>query len=335
MDQVNHQEKINASEYGIIWSQYVNDSMSRCVFRYFLNDAKDEHTRALLQFALELSETHIERTKQFLIQENYLIPIGFTDDDVTVTAPSLFTDTFKVIYLQIMAIHGLTRYAGATSVCIREDVRKYLIECTSQTLELYDRVTSVALSEGILSKPPTLNNKQKIDFIKKQNYLTGWFGKRRPINAIEISGAHLNMQKNMVKMVLELGFGQVCQSKEVREYFERARKLCKRHFHILGVMLEEENLHKPRIFESEVTDSTVPPFSDKLMLFHIATLLSAALGYYGEALSMCQRRDLSADYARMNMEIALIAEDGMNLLIENGWMEQPPTATDHENLTKN
>lgn len=334
MDQVNHQEKINASEYGIIWSQYVNDSMSRCVFRYFLNDAKDDNTRALLQFALELSETHIERTIQFLIQENYPIPIGFTDDDVTVNAPSLFTDTFKVIYLQIMAIHGLTRYAGATSVCIREDVRKYLIECTSQTLELYDRVTSAALSEGILSKPPTLNNKQKIDFIKKESYLTGWFGKRRPINAIEISGAHLNMQKNMVKMVLELGFGQVCQSKEVREYFERARKLCKRHFHILGVMLEEENLHKPRIFESEVTDSTIPPFSDKLMLFHIATLLSAALGYYGEALSMCQRRDLSADYARMNMEIALIAEDGMNLLIEKGWMEQPPTATDHENLAK-
>ncbi|WML48462.1 DUF3231 family protein [Neobacillus sp. PS3-34] len=334
MEQVNHQDKINASEYGIIWSQYINDSMSRCVLRYLINDAKDEDTRALLQFALQLSESHIERTKQFLTQENYPIPIGFTDEDVTVNAPSLFTDTFKVIYLQIMSIHGLTRYAGATSVSIREDVRKYLMECTSQTLELYDRVTTVALSKGILSKPPTLNNKQKIDFIRKQNYLTGWFGKRRPINAVEISGAHLNMQKTMVKMVLELGFSQVCQSKEVREFFERARKLCKRHFHILGLMLEEENLHEPRIFESEVTDSTVPPFSDKLMLFHVATLLSAALGYYGEALSMCQRRDLSADYARMNMEIALIAEDGMNLLIENGWMEQPPTATDHENLAK-
>lgn len=334
MEQVNYQDKINASEYGIIWSQYLNDSMSRCILRYLLNDAKDEDTRALFQFALQLSETHIERTIQFLTQENYPIPIGFTDEDVTVNAPSLFTDTFKVIYLQIMSIHGLTRYAGATSVSIREDVRKYLIECTSQTLELYDRVTTVALSKGILSKPPTFNNKQKIDFIRKQNYLTGWFGKRRPINAIEISGAHLNMQKTMLKMVLELGFSQVCQSKEVREFFERARKLCKRHFHILGLMLEEENLHEPRIFESEVTDSTVPPFSDKLMLFHVATLLSAALGYYGEALSMCQRRDLSADYARMNMEIALIAEDGMNLLIENGWMEQLPTATDHENLAK-
>lgn len=334
MEQINNQEKINASEYGIIWSQYINDTMSRCVLRYLLNDAKDENTRGVIQFALELSQTHIEKVKQFLTEENYPIPIGFTDEDVTVNAPTLFTDTFKVVYLQIMAIHGLTRYAGATGVCIREDVRKYLIECTSQTLELYDRVTTVALSKGILSKPPTLNNKQKIDFIRKQNYITGWFGKRRPINAIEISGAHLNMQKTMVKMVLELGFSQVCQSKEVREYFERARKLCKRHFHILGLMLEEENLHEPRIFESEVTDSTVPPFSDKLMLFHIATLLSAALGYYGEALSMCQRRDLSADYARMNMEIALIAEDGLNLLIEKGWMEQPPTAADHENLAK-
>lgn len=334
MEQVNHQDRINASEYGVIWSQYVNDSMSRCVLRYLLNDAKDENTRNLLQFALELSETHLEKTKQFLTQENYPIPIGFTDEDVTLDAPSLFTDTFKIVYLQIMTIHGLTRYAGATSVCIREDVRKYFIDCTSQSLELYDRVTNVALYKGILSKPPTLNNQQNIDFVRKQNYLTGWFGKRRPINAIEISGAHLNMQKTMVKMVLELGFSQVCQSKEVRVYMERARKLCKRHFHILGSILEEENLHIPRIFETEVTDSTVAPFSDKLMLFHIATLLSAALGYYGEALSMSQRRDLSADYTRMNLEIALIAEDGMNLLIERGWMEQPPSAADHESLAK-
>lgn len=335
MEQVNHHTKINASENAVIWSQYVNDSLSRCILRYMLHDVKDEDIRDLLEFALELSETHLEKTKQLLSLENLPIPIGFTDEDVTVDAPSLFTDTFKIVYLHIMTIHGLTRYAGATSVCIREDVRKYFIECTSQSLELYDRVTSVSLNKGIINKPPTLNNQQKIDFVRKQNYLTGWFGKRRPINAIEISGVHLNMQKTMVKMVLELGFSQVCQSKEVRDYMERARKLCIKHFDILSSMLKEENLHVPKLFETEVTDSTVPPFSDKLMLFHIATLLSAAIAYYSEALSMGQRRDLTADYARMNTEIALIAEDGINLLIEKGWMEQPPSATDHESLAKN
>jgi hypothetical protein len=71
------------------------------------------------------------------------------------------------------------------------------------------------------------------------------------------------------------------------------------------------------------------------MLFHISTLLSSAIGYYGEAMAMAQRRDLSASYAKMIIEIGVLAEDGMNLLIENGWFEQPPMATDHEGLSKN
>ncbi|MEH7884751.1 DUF3231 family protein [Bacillus sp. JJ1609] len=129
-----------------------------------------------MEFALELSETHLEKTKQFISLENLPIPIGFTDEDVTVDAPSLFTDTFKTVYLHIITIRSLTRYAGATSVCIREDVRKYFIECTSQSFELYDRVTSVSLNKEIINKSSTLNNQQKIDFVRKQNYLTGWLG---------------------------------------------------------------------------------------------------------------------------------------------------------------
>jgi hypothetical protein len=37
----------------------------------------------------------------------------------------------------------------------------------------------------------------------------------------------------------------------------------------------------------------------------------------------------------MITEIVVLSEDGMNLLIENEWMEQPPLATDHEDLAKN
>lgn len=70
MEQINHHTKINASENAVIWSQYVNDSMSRCILRYMLHDVKDEDIRDLLEFALELSETHLEKTKQFLSLEN-------------------------------------------------------------------------------------------------------------------------------------------------------------------------------------------------------------------------------------------------------------------------
>jgi hypothetical protein len=99
--------------------------------------------------------------------------------------------------------------------------------------------------------------------------------------------------------------------------------------------LTEDNLPGPRTFESEVTDSTTPPFSDKLMMFHVTTLLSSAIGYYGEAMALSQRRDLAANYAKMIADIGLLAEDGMNLLTENEWMEQPPLATDHNDLAKN
>ncbi|MBM7691470.1 hypothetical protein JOC77_000875 [Peribacillus deserti] len=334
MDQLNHNTKISAAEHANLWSQYINDSLSRCILRYFVNHARDAAIREVLQYAMELAEKHLEKVSHFLTQENQPMPAGFTDEDVTVEAPLLFTDTYMLVYIQIMAIHGMTRYSGAIGTSIREDQRTYFMQCNSETMELYDKATSVLLMKGIISKPPTLNNHQKVDFVKKQNYLTGWFGKRRPINAVEISGAYLNLQKTAAKIVLELGFGQVTQSKEVRSFMERGRQVCDRHFKILSSMLKEDNLHAPRTFETEVTDSTVPPFSDKLMLYHIVTLLSSAIGYYGEAVAVCQRRDLSAGYARMITEMGLLAEDGMNLLIDNGWMEQPPIAADHERLSK-
>jgi hypothetical protein len=335
MEISNHKTKISASELANLWTQYVNDSLARCMFRHFLHHVQDTDIIQVLEYALELTERHLQKAEEFLTTEGYPIPKGFTDDDVTVDAPPLFTDSYIIVYLHIMAIHGLTRYAGAIGNVTREDQRNYFIGVMTETLELYDRSTKVLVHKGIISKPPSLNNHQKVEFIKKQNFLTGWLGKRRPISAVEISGTYLNLQKTTVKTVLELGFSQVAESKEVRNYMERARQLCNDHIKVLSSMLIEDNLHIPRTYDTEVTDSTTSPFSDKLMLFHVTALLSSAIGYYGEAMAISQRRDLAASYAKMIAEIGLLAEDGMNLLIENEWMEQPPLATDHNDLAKN
>ncbi|WP_299742171.1 MULTISPECIES: DUF3231 family protein [Rossellomorea] len=335
MEISHHKTKISSSELANLWTQYVNDSLARCMFRHFLHYVQDTDIIQVLEYALELTERHLQKAGEFLTTEGYPIPKGFTDEDVTIDAPPLFSDTYIIVYLHIMAIHGLTRYAGAIGNVTREDQREYFIGVMTETLELYDRSTKVLTHKGIISKPPSLNNHQKVEFIKKQNFLTGWLGKRRPISAVEISGTYLNLQKTMVKTVLELGFSQVAESKEVRNYMERARQLCNDHFKVLSSMLIEDNLHVPRTYETEVTDSTTPPFSDKLMLFHVTALLSSAIGYYGEAMGISQRRDLAASYAKMIAEIGLLAEDGMNLLIENEWMEQPPLATDHNDLAKN
>ncbi|MEH7484306.1 DUF3231 family protein [Neobacillus drentensis] len=87
-------------------------------------------------------------------------------------------------------------------------------------------------------------------------------------------------------------------------------------------------------WDSEVSKSTIAPFSDKMMLFHIVTLVATASGYYGAAFALSQRRDLGLKYEMLIAEITKYAEDGANLLIKNGWMEQPPTFDDRDKLAK-
>jgi hypothetical protein len=336
MEDVNHNVELTTAELANLWTQYISDSSSICILSHSIEKAKDEDIKDILVFALNLAKSHIEKITEFFNQENFPIPKGFTlEEDVNLNAPPLFTDTFMLVYMHVMTLLGLTGYAGAVATSLREDQINYFIQCNNETMELYKRIARVALKKGISSKPPRINTPNGIDFINDQRYLTGWFGKKRPLNAIEISGISYNMVKVVVKVVLEIGFGQVCQTKEVQKYFQRGKNICEKQFGILSSILTKDELSSPVSWVSEVTNSTVPPFSDKLMLNHIVILVSSAVGYFGAGLSVSQRRDLAVLYTALMAEVGLYAEDGAQLLIKYGWLEQPPLAEDRENLANN
>jgi hypothetical protein len=44
--------------------------------------------------------------------------------------------------------------------------------------------------------------------------------------------------------------------------------------------------------------------------------------------------DIVPSFERLIAELLKYAEDGSNLLIKNGWMEEPPQADDHEAIAK-
>ncbi|WP_232311306.1 DUF3231 family protein [Robertmurraya korlensis] len=304
-----------------------------CIITHSIKNAKDQDIKEVLEFALSLAESHILKITTFFNKENIPIPKGFSlEEDVNINAPPIFTDAFILDYLHVMTLLGLTGYAGAVGTSCRDDQLEYFIRCNIETMELHKRIISLMLNKGLYSKPPRINTPSQVDFVNNQLYLTGWFGKKRPLNVIEISGMSFNMKKDVSKVVLELGFGQVCQTKEIQKYFERGKEICKKHFGAINNMLAKEELSSPKSWASEVTNSTVSPFSDKLMLYHIVTLVSAAIGYYGAGLSVSQRRDLALEYTRFMTEVALYAEDGAELLKKYSWMEQPPLAEDRENL---
>lgn len=334
MENLSDNVRLTAPELSALWSQYLNDSMSVCVLTYALKTIKDQDIHSIIQFARNLSQTHLEKITQFLEDEKYPIPKGFTEEDVYLNAPPLFSDTLFLQYLYTMTLHGMNGYALAVGSSVRSDQIHYFHQCSNEAMELYQKIMSAMLEKGIFNRPPYINAPKEIDFIKDQDYLTGWFGKKRPLNGIEIGGIYYNFQKTMLKLVLEIGFGQVAQSKEVRDYFQRGVKICRKHLTHFHDIFSNEDLPTPRHWASEITNSTTAPFSDKLMMFHVVSLVGVAVGYYGTALSVCQRRDVIAKYLKMMGEIGLYAEDGTNLLIKNGWMEEPPKTDDRQALVE-
>jgi len=92
MEHTNHNVKLTAPEVGSLWMQYISDSLSKCVLRHFIYHVKDEAIAKVLHYALGLSETHLEKIKEVFTKEGLPIPVGFTDEDVKVDAPALFTE---------------------------------------------------------------------------------------------------------------------------------------------------------------------------------------------------------------------------------------------------
>lgn len=325
--------RLTAAEIGNLWNQYLTDSLAVCVLKYYVNKVEDAEIRPVIDFALGLSEQHVQRITEIFKNENYPIPQGFTDEDVNLDAPRLFTDTFYLIYLQNMSRIGLIGYSLALPLMVRSDVCDFYNECLSTTTQLTEKVKNVILSKGIFTRPPYIPVPEMVDFVKKQSFLTGWFGDRRPLEAMEITQLFLCILTNVFGKALVMGYSQAAKSQEVREYMIRGKNIADKHVEVFTGLFRENDLSLPQTWDSEVMDSTVPPFSDKLMMFHTRVLSMAGVGNYGTGIATSVRHDIAAHYTRLAAEFAHYGEDGINIMIDNGWMEEPPHAANRKTLT--
>jgi hypothetical protein len=332
--ETNHHASLTAPEVASLWSQYMFETMSICFTRYALNHMEDEDIRNLYEHALVLSKKHVEKIKTFFSEEGYPIPVGFNEKDVNINAPRLFQDPFYLQYLYVMSMQGLTGYALSVSTSVREDVRAYYIQCNTDTMELYNKIMELLLSKGLMVRPPVLTPKEMVSFAKKQNFLSGWIGNRRPLTAMEIGDISFNMTKMNLHIALKLGLSQVAESKDVRNVLTRGVNISNKHVEVFKSIFDEEKLNSPISFQALVTNSNQSPFSDKLIMYQIQYSTQIAIAFYGAALSVNARRDLGGHYTRLTGELLKYAEDCANLIIEKGWLEEPPMASDRDVLSK-
>jgi hypothetical protein len=330
----NHNIRLTSAELSSLWGNYIGDSMSSCILRYFIEKVQDTEIEPVLKQALDMATNHINQIKTFFTNEEVPIPQGFTEQDVNLNAPRLFSDTFFLNYIKHMAKGGLGTYAQALPTIIREDIRYYFTNCITNTTELYNESTSLLLSKGIEIRPPYIPKPNQVEFVQNQHFLAGWLGEQRPLTGAEITNLYSNIQTNKLGEALVIGFSQTASSDSVMQYFIRGKEITKKHIEVFGTYLNKNDLPSPMTWNHEVLDSTEAPFSDKLMMYQAGIMSAVGIGNYGYAISATQRRDLGTDYLRLIGEVSKYAEDGANIMIENGWMEKPPSAIDRDKLAK-
>ncbi len=329
-----HNIQLDSSELASLWSSYMAESATLPILNYFLNGIEDLEVKTLLEKAKDTSENHLKTLEEIFKQENYPIPVGFSEKDVNVEAPKLYSDTYVLYFLRNYGKAGIAANGMAVSFSARGDIRKLYKHYLFETVDIEDEAKAIMLSKGLFIRSPYIDTPERPTFVEKQRFLKGWFGERRTLTGEEIAHIYLNFTSCTYARALLIGFSQVAQTKEIREFFVKGTEILRGVMDQLLFLLEESSLPYPMTWDTEVKNSTTPPFSDRLMLFQASAITAIGIANLGGSLALSLRRDLAAKYMTRLKDLGLYAEDAANLLIKHGWFERPPQAINREHLTK-
>lgn len=330
----NINERLTSAEMGKLWATYTGNTMAKCVLSYYLKHVVDRDIKKVLENALKLSETLIETIKDMFNKANFPLPIGFTDEDVNLDAPRLFSDEFYLHYLKYLCKAAMSIYSIAIPIMTRKDISGFFINTLNSTVKLMAEINDELEGKGLMVKPPFIPIPNKVDFVQQQSYLHGFFGDIRPLHALEIAHLYDNIENNATSKGLLIGFSQVAKTEKVRKFMLRGKEMTNKHIELCSQQLHKNNLPSPPLLDDLVSTTTFSPFSDKLMLWHKIDMFSMKIRSYANGASLNGRRDIAGMYAKFLLDIGLYVEDGANIMIDHGWMEQPPQAIDREDLAK-
>jgi hypothetical protein len=227
-------------------------------------------------------------------------------------------------------------FALYSNMSYRKDIRQFFKRLTAEAQELYDQSTHLLLEAGVISRPPYVSMPQEVHFVKDTNYMDGlkWVSEKRSLNTIEVSLIQHAVDTNLVGMQLMIGFAQVANEQKVRKYFVKGMELSKKIETELGDVLRHSYIEPPATHAGKATTSTVPPFSDKLMMYTTSLLSTFGLGSNAIGGAFSLRSDLPVKMLQLGKDIYNFAKEGGKIMIQHGWMEEPPQIEDRNQLTK-
>ncbi|WP_462413743.1 DUF3231 family protein, partial [Neobacillus sp. Marseille-QA0830] len=246
--------RLTAAEMSTLWAQFINDTVSVCMNSHFLEKVEDAEVLPIIELVLKCSERRISILKTLFMNEKFPIPIGFTEEDVIPKAPRLFSDTFVLMYLREMSILAMAASGASLGIVTREDVVDFHKVVLQDAIQLQDQTRRLMLKQGTYIRPPFISTPDEVDFVEKQQFLAGFFGKKRSLTAVEVTHLFLNVQTNAIGKALITGFAQIAEKDDVKQYLLRGKELAQKHMDIFSHFLTKEDLPAPMSWDSGISD---------------------------------------------------------------------------------
>jgi hypothetical protein len=328
--------KITSSEVGVLWMSYMMKSLLKIMVGFFAQKTMEQKAKDILANYVANTQLHIDEIRQIFEKEKAVLPQAFSSKDVFADAPSLFDDMFHIMFLRTLAKAMLAFNSLHEAMSYRQDVRDYFAKAWAFAKDIYNECTIYLTEQGVLARPPYVTMPKEVEFIEEKRYMSSlqMLRSKRSLNTLEIAYIYQIIEWNIFGIQLMTGFAQVAKEREVREYFFRGKEISKKIVSELSSLMLDSDIHAPATWAGKATDSTVPPFSDKMMMYLSNIIASSAITGTSMGMAFSMRSDLPRKLAMVALDSERYAKDGGQLMISYGWLEEPPQMEDRNELIK-
>lgn len=317
---------MSSVELGALWLTYHKKGVILRMLEHFIEKADDPNAKELMSSLWKQLHPKIIEMKTIIENEGAIAPEGFTKEDVNLEAPKLWDNGFDIMFSRVLKEISVGLYALHLPSSYRKDIIKLYRDLTEISDVYYEHFTQYLLENEYLSRPNYITMPNSIDYITDKDYVKGTniFGHKRSLNVVEFNELYRLIESNISGMKLLDGFIQVSKDEEVKKYFTKGRDFAKEIIGELSDISLKENIQPPAAPGGTVTNSTVAPFSEKLMMYCNYLLSGLSLGAGGFAGGFSLRNDLQAKYAIFGKDLFEYQREGTMLMISKGWYEEPP-----------
>lgn len=328
--------KITSGELANIWEQYMNNSLASVVLDHYERTLKGTDIKSVCAFALQSAQMQTTALSSLMNQENFPLPKGYSSGhDLNPNAPKMVTDEFVLQHLNHMAKMDVALTSMRYTDSVREDVRQLFKKHLDRATELYEMSASLLLNKGLFVRPPIITTTHESETVAGGSFLSNFFGAgdKRPLTACEANQLHRNVLMNYMGKSLMMALHQSNDNEKMQRLLLRGKELAAKIMNEFSSVLIQNDLPAATASDTNVLDSKVSPFSNRLITSLVDLMNKFGIANYGYGAAVSDRKDLKAMYARIIMDVYQYEEDIKQHMIENEWLEMPPVAIDRAKVS--